>query len=25
LDIAFRGRQIDDINHPVLKQLRGEM
>ena len=25
LDIAFRGHQIDDINHPVLKQLRGEM
>jgi len=25
LDIAFRDRQIDDINHPVLKQLRGEM
>ena len=25
LDIAFRGRQIDDINHPVLKQLRGEI
>jgi hypothetical protein len=25
VDIAFRGRQIDDINHPVLKQLRGEM
>ena len=24
-DIAFRGRQIDDINHPVLKQLRGEI
>ena len=25
LDIAFRGHQIDDINHPVLKQLRGEL
>jgi len=25
IDIAFRGRQIDDINHPVLKQLRGEI
>ena len=25
LDIAFRGRQIDDINHSVLKQLRGEI
>ena len=24
-DIAFRGYQIDDINHPVLKQLRGEI
>ena len=25
LDIAFRDRQIDDINHWVLKQLRGEI
>ena len=25
LNIAFRGRQIDDINHSVLKQLRGEI
>ena len=25
LDIAFRGHQIDNINHPVLKQLRGEL
>jgi hypothetical protein len=25
MDIAFRGHQIDGINHPVLKQLRGEM
>lgn len=24
-DVAFRDRQIDDINHPVLKQLRGEI
>jgi hypothetical protein len=24
-DIAFRGRQIEDIDHPVLKQLRGEL
>jgi hypothetical protein len=24
LSVAFRGRYIDDIDHPVLKQLRGE-
>lgn len=24
LEVAFRGRLIDDINHPVLRQLRGE-
>jgi len=23
LKIAFRGRIIDDVNHPVLRQLRG--
>jgi hypothetical protein len=25
LKIAFRDKIIDDTNHPVLKQLRGEM